>query len=226
MSFRWEYIAAGLGLLLAVGVASSRAGVGTMGAWEAVGRPAEAVPADVVAPADVPPAGVPAITADELAADLLAGAPGLTVVDVRAADESPADRIPVAYWMPLDDAGWQPPGPFPEHRRLVLVAAAADTAEAAWSHARGLGYERVAVLDGGQAAWNARYGDPQEPGADASRLDWQDYRARRAASLYLTGGFGALDQGAPGKGSEPPAAAPPPLPARRLATSPGSGEGC
>ena len=220
MKFRWEFIAAGLGLLLAVGVALSQAGVGTMGAWET-----EVVPSEVVEPSDIPPTGIPGIGPHELAVAMMAGAPGLTVVDVRATDESPADRIPVAYWMPLDDAAWQAPGPFPTHRRLVLVSDDDAIAEGAWRRARGLGYDRVAVLEGGQAAWNARFADPQEPAVDASMADWEDHRARKAVSLYLAGGVVALTEGA-SSGSAPRVAAPPPLPVRQASTGPKPAEGC
>jgi rhodanese-related sulfurtransferase len=220
MKIRWEYIAAGLGLVLAVGVAVSQAGVGTMGAWEA-----EAIPADAVEPADLPPMGIPSLSPHELAVAMMASAPGLTVVDVRTTDESPADRIPVAYWMPLDDEAWQAPGPFPIHRRLVLIAEDDAAAEAAWRRAHALGYERASVLDGGQTAWNARYADPQEPSADSSLSEWEDYRARKAVSLYLSGGVAALTAGA-STGGAPRAAAPPPLPVRQASTGPKPAEGC
>jgi rhodanese-related sulfurtransferase len=220
MKFRWEYIAASLGLVLAVGVALSTAGVGTMGAWEA-----EAVPSGAVESADIPPMGIPSIGPRELAVDMMAGAPGLTVVDVRATDESPTDRIPVAYWMPLDDDGWQSPGPFPTHRRLVLVASDDASAEAAWRRAHALGYGRASVLDGGQAAWNARYADPQEPAEEGSLSEWEDYRARKAVSLFLSGGVAALTAGA-ATGGAPRAAAPPPLPVRQASSGPKPAEGC
>lgn len=220
MKFRWEYIAAGIGLLLAVGVALSNAGVGTMGAWDP-----EDVPAEGVAPAAVPPMGIPTLAPDDLAAALMASEPGLTVVDVRATDESPADRIPVAYWMPLDDAAWQPPGPFPTHRRLVLVAEDGAAAEAAWRRARTLGYDRLAILEGGQPAWNALYEAPEEPAADATVAAWDDYRQRRAVSLFLSGGVAALTDGA-STGGAPRTAPPPPLPVRQASSGPKPAEGC
>lgn len=210
MRFRWEYIAAGVGLLLAVAVALKTTRVG---------------PGGTVEPADLPPMGVPTTSPHELAVAMMASAPGLTVVDVRDADEAPNDRIPMAYWMPLDDPSWQPPGPFPTHRRLVIVADDDASAEAAWRYANALGYGRVSVLAGGQTAWNDRYADPEEPPSDSSIAVWEDYRAREAVSLYLSGGVAALTDGA-AAGGGPRVAAPPPLPVRQASSGPKPAEGC
>ena len=220
MKFRWEYIPAAIGLFLAIGVALSKAGVGTMGAWDA-----GAASVSVGELADVPPMGIPSVSPGDLAVAMMASAPGQTVVDVRDLDESPADRIPVAYWMPLDDTSWQSPGPFPTHRRLILVAEDTASAEAAWRRVHILGYDRASVLDGGQPAWNALYADPREPPADASVAAWHDYRARKAVSLYLAGGVAALTDGA-STGGAPRTAAPPPLPVRQASTGPKPAEGC
>jgi len=228
MRFRWEIVPAAIGLLIAIALALSDTGVGTMGTWKTVDEPAAGSLSTLVdlAPAPAPPFGVPGISADELAAAMMAGDPGLTVVDVRPGTEAPADRLAVAYWLPLDDASWQPPGPFPDHRRIVLVTADDEGAELAWRQVAPLGYESVAVLEGGMPAWNARYGDPREPPAAASVAEWEDYRARKAVSLFVAGGVEALAGGAGDGGGPRPVAPPPPLPVRQASTAPKADEGC
>ena len=215
-------------MLIAVGLALTDTGVGTMGTWaapEPAGSGSLATLVDL-APAQSPPFGVPRISADELAAAMMAGDPGLTVVDVRSGSEAPTDRLSIAYWLPLDDASWHPPGPFPGHRRVVLITTDDAAAELAWRQVVPLGYESVAVLDGGMPAWTARYGEPLEPAAEASIAEWEDYRARKAVSLFVTGGVAAL-AGGDGGGSGPrPATPPPPLPVRQASVAPKAAEGC
>ncbi len=223
MTFRWEMVAAGGGLLLAGALALTSAGVGTYGTWDgeaAGGPPGVAAPVDRAGPF-----GVPSVTADELAEALMAGAPGWTVVDVRAGAEAPADRIPGSYWLPLDDEVWNGAGPFGTHRTLVIVAQDDGEARAAWTRVASPGYDRAVVLDGGMASWSARYGDPQEPAEDAPREQWEDYERRRAVALYLAGGVDALTAGA-ATGAPPPVAAPPPLPVRVSTSGPKAAEGC
>jgi len=137
----------------------------------------------------------------------------------------PVDRLPMAYWLPLRDPTWAAPGPFPEHRRVVIVASDDERALAAWSQISKLGYPRVAILEGGQPAWNDRYDEPAEPAADASADAWDDYRERRAVSLYLAGGVEALSSGV-ATGGGPATVAPPPLPVRTTSTGPKAAEGC
>jgi rhodanese-related sulfurtransferase len=229
MKFRWEIIPAGAAVLLGAGLALTTVGVGTLGTgWD---EPADSgdtgTLADLhqVAPAEASPFGVTRLDPGELAAAILAGEPGLTIVDVRAGDVAPADRLPMAYWLPLSDPSWAAPGPFPEHRRVVIVATDDNAALAAWSQITKLGYPRVAILAGGQPAWNARYDDPQEPAGDATTDTWSDYRQRKAVSLYLAGGVDALTSGA-ATGGGPQTVAPPPLPVRTTSTGPKAAEGC
>lgn len=229
MRFRWEFVAAGLALLLAGGLVFSDAGKGTLGGgWGDEHVAAAPVASEPVAPS-AGPFGVPEITANELATALMAGAPGITVIDTRAADEMPADRIPVAYWMPGSDPAWrEQPLPFAQHRRLVLVTAegTAEQAAAAWLPVAGLGYERAVVLAGGMAEWDRRYVDLLEPPEAASPEAWADYEMRKSVSLYLSGGVAALTGGSAGASGARPAVAPPPLPVRTVAAQPKAAEGC
>ncbi len=227
MRFRWEFVAAGIALLLAAGLVLSDAGKGVMGGGWADEHVAAAIPA--VEPADTGPFGVPEITANELAAALMAGDPSLVVLDVREGDETPGDRLPVAYWMPPSDPAWkETPLPFAEHRKLVLITAEGTTeqAEAAWRPIAALGYERAVSLAGGMTEWKRRYVDVLEPHEAASREAWDDYRARQAVALYLAGGVDALEAGSADAGTPRPAIAPPPLPVRTVAAQPKAAEGC
>ncbi len=223
MTFRPEFAAAGVGLLLAAGLALSQAGWGTLGTWDE--ETVASAEAGEEPKAALPPFGAPSIDAQSLMEALLAGEPGLTVADVRAEAATASDRIAPAYPLPLDDQGWQPPGPFPPHRRIVLVASDGPAADAAWQRIAPLGYQDLTVLEGGQAAWNAMYGDLQEPGEDATPEQWRQHQARRAAALYLAGGYEALQAGA-SDGAPPPVAAPPPMPVRRSSAAAPAIEGC
>jgi len=226
MRFRWEIVAAAVGLLIAVGLALTDTGVGTLGTWKEPADSGSLAALVDLAPAQAPPFGVPRISADQLAEAVMSGEPGLTVVDVRPGDEAPSDRLPAAYWLPLDDDSWLPPGPFPDHRRIVLIAEDDAGAEQAWRQVAPLGYEAVAVLEGGMPAWNARYAEPPEPAPEAPLAEWEDYRARKAVSLFVAGGVAALEGGAGGAGGPRPVAAPPPLPVRQASTAPKPAEGC
>lgn len=222
MSFRWEYGAAGLGLLVAVGLALSTVGVGSYGTWD---ETSDSQLADMVLSAGPQRAyGVPRMEADELAGQLMAGLPGLTIVDVRAGETAPEDLIPGAYWLPLTDASWQAPGPFPAHRKLVLIDGDEELAVLAWRRAHALGYVHAVVLADGQPGWNRRYADPGEPAEDAPRAAWDDYNKRKAVSLYLSGGVEALTSGASSGAPRP--AAPPPMPVRQASSGPKAAEGC
>jgi rhodanese-related sulfurtransferase len=223
MRFRWEFVAGAALLGLAVILALTDAGKGSLGTGWA--EPAAEPVADLP---DPPPFGAPTVTPDTLAASLMAGEPGLTVVDIRPGDAAPADRIPGSYWLPLDDPSWQPPGPFGEHRRLVLVTDAGLSDDGYWSLFAGVGHhDNFAVLAGGIDAWNERFTDPQEPAEDADATTWEHYEARRAVSLFLAGGVAALTDGAAGDGAIRPAAPPPPpLPVRQASSAPKPAEGC
>ena len=227
MRFRWEFVAAGVALLLAVGLVFSDAGKGAMGGgWADEHVAAAATPA---APVDPGPFGVPEITATELAHGLMAGDPELVVIDAREGDEMPADRIPMAYWMPPSDPAWgEETLPFAEHRRLVLVTdeGTDEQAGAAWRPVAALGYERAVVLAGGMTEWTRRYVDVLEPHEAASAEAWNDYRARQAVALYLGGGVDALNAGSAAAGGSRPAVAPPPLPVRTVAAVPTAAVGC
>ncbi len=223
MKLRWEYLVAVAGVLLAVVLSMSTVGVGTYGTWNTDVQASE-LTSLVEAAGPQLAYGVPSMGADELAVELMAGMPGLTVVDVRAGAAPPEDLIPGAYWIPLAEPSWQDPGPFPEHRKLVLVDADEESAALAWRRAHALGYERAMVLAGGQPAWNDRYSDPQEPAEDASRADWDDYNQRKAVSLYLSGGVEALTNGASSGAPRP--VAPPPMPVRQASSGPKAAEGC
>jgi rhodanese-related sulfurtransferase len=226
--FRWEFGAAGVALLLAVGLVFSDAGKGSMGGgWGDEHAAAAAPPATETVEAG--PFGIPEISADELAAALMAGDPGLVVLDVRAGDEAPSDRIPLAYWMPLSDPAWRDtPLPFAEHRRLVLVTAdgTAEQTEAAWRPIATLGFDRAVVLTGGMTGWTRRFVDVIEPHEAASAEAWDDYRMRQAVALYLAGGVDALTAGSASAGASRPAVAPPPLPVRTASAQPKAAEGC
>lgn len=230
MRFRWEFAAAGVALLLAAALVLSDAGKGVMGGgWADEHVAAAAATEPVVEPAEPGPFGVPEITATELATALMAGDPGLVVLDVREGDEMPADRLPMAYWMPPSDPAWkETPLPFAGHRRLVLITSEGtnDQAEAAWRPLAALGYERAVVLSGGMTEWKRRYVDVLEPHEAASPEAWDDYRARQAVALYLAGGVEALEAGSASAASARPALAPPPMPVRTVAAQPKAAEGC
>ncbi len=224
MRFRWEFVAGAALLGLAVIVALTDAGVGSLGTGWDEAEAAVETDADLPEP---PPFGVPTVTPDELAAALMAGDPALAVVDIRPGESAPADWIPGSYWLPLDDPSWIPPGPFGEHRRLVVIGDAGLSDRGYWSVLTELGlHDNLAVLEGGIDAWNARYRDPQEPADDADAAAWSDYEARRAVSLYLAGGVAALTDGAAEGGASRPVAPPPPLPVRQASVAPKPAEGC
>ncbi len=229
MKFRWEFIAAGVAVLLGIGVALSTVGVGTLGTgWdEPADESGTTSLADLheMAPVEASPFGITRVSPDALADSILAGEPGLTVVDVRPGGSPPADRLPMAYWLPLSDPSWAAPGPFPEHRRVVIVANDDDEAVHAWQQISKLGYPRVAILEGGQPAWNERFEDPAEPPEGAPAEAWAEYQQRKAVSLYLAGGVEALSSGV-AAGGGPPTVAPPPLPVRTTSTGPKAAEGC
>ncbi len=227
MRLRWEFFAAGVALLLAAGLVFSDAGKGSMGGGWSDELAAGA--AETPEPVDAGPFGVPEISANELATALMAGDPGLVVLDVRDGHEMPTDRIPMAYWMPPSDPAWrETPLPFAEHRRLVLVTAEGteEQSEAAWRPIAALGYDRAVVLAGGMTDWSRRFVDVLEPHEAASPEAWDDYRKRQAVALYLAGGVEALTAGSAAAGTPRPALAPPPLPVRAVAAQPKAAEGC
>ena len=229
MKFRWEFLAAGVALLLAVGLVFSDAGKGAMGGGWADEHVAAAASETATETAETGPFGVPEIAATELATALMAGDPGLVVLDVREGDEMPSDRLPMAYWMPPSDPAWrETPLPFAGHRKLVLVTAegSAEQNEAAWRPIAALGYDRAVVLAGGMTEWSRRYVDVLEPHEAASTEAWDDYRMRQAVALYLAGGVEALNAGSATAGASRPALAPPPLPVRTVAAQPKAAEGC
>lgn len=94
--------------------------------------------------------------------------PGARVIDVRTPGEFAARHIPGSYNVPLPDLG--------EHRAeltgspepVVLVCESGHRAGLAERRLREHGLERVHVLDGGVAAWEAQGLDVERSAADGA----------------------------------------------------------
>jgi rhodanese-related sulfurtransferase len=118
--------------------------------------------ADLVARAN---ASVERLSPEEVAVELTAG--GVLLVDVREpAELTEQGRIPGSVWVPRGLLEFRADPTHPRHhvgfeptRRVIVHCADGERSALAAATLRGMGYGRVAHLDGGLAAWK-RKGNP------------------------------------------------------------------
>lgn len=94
------------------------------------------------------------------------GEPALTIIDVRSRDAFNASRVVGAISMPLDELVARAAASLEAERDIYVYGEADEQTTAAATHLREAGYQHVAELMGGLAAWKAA-GYPTEGVATA-----------------------------------------------------------
>lgn len=113
-----------------------------------------------------PPGFHPQANAYEVKSRLQWGEPGLTLVDVRNHDDFNQCRIMGAISIPQEDLAEIASFALLHKRDIYVYGASDDETTAAANQLREMGFERVAELKGGLAAWKEISGPMEGPGSD------------------------------------------------------------
>lgn len=109
----------------------------------------------------------PKSRAFDLKARLDWGEPALTIIDVRTREAFNASRIMGAISMPIDELVARASASLETERDIYIYGETDEQTEAAANHLSQVGYQNVAQLVGGLAAWKAA-NYPVEGAAPAS----------------------------------------------------------
>ncbi|RLD88278.1 MAG: hypothetical protein DRJ09_08730 [Bacteroidetes bacterium] len=130
------------------------------------------------------------VTTDQVAKRIIEKDPTLELIDVRLPGDFDKFTLPDAINVPLKDIftdkGQDNLGI--EDLNVVFFSNDDIIADQAWVIATRLGYKNMYVMKGGLNCWIETIINPTMPPETASEIEFEQFRFRKAASLYFTGG--------------------------------------
>ncbi|MCK5856633.1 MAG: rhodanese-like domain-containing protein [Bacteroidales bacterium] len=130
------------------------------------------------------------MTTDELARRLMSDDPTLALIDLRSKTEYDKYSLTGATNIPLENVLDDEYVDIinQDIQTVVFYGNSSDLAAKAWMLTKRLGYQNSYILKGGLNRWVETILRPREPQETASRVEFERYSFRKAASSYFGGG--------------------------------------
>lgn len=129
------------------------------------------------------------VTTDQVAEMIIQGDPTLELIDVRPTKDYESFSLPRTINIPVDSILLQDYKSYLGITNMKVVFFSDDDikADQAWVIAKRMGFNSMYVMKGGLNQWIRTIIQPEAPPETASKIEFEKYNFRKAASIYFTG---------------------------------------